>query len=509
MIVDIELIEPQAAIFRAAASYNLIFGAQGSGKSHNIGILSGLFIIYCPNIVGLMAANTYDQLSRATLLRSFDVWQKHFGWTEYDPKSNPNGDYVMDKEPPAHFTPHGYTLKSNNNNIYFKNGAVVFTASLEKYKAIEGIEVGWAMLDETADTREEALKEVITARLRQKGLFASKDPNAWFKFRRSGDKDADENRAVNPLFIFTKPAKAYWISGMFDLERYRDEIIAKVYSETDYFYACDGVRQIVCYSVFHNRRNLPAGYIENRLKLLQGSGLIGSHFYGDPFAKTGEEFVTAFDLAVHVDSTAEAIPGEPIHFAIDFNAKPYMSGLCTHIVETAEEIEVIVFDEYANASPRNTAGHLADDLISDYEDMLMFGFFVYGDASGNNSIPVRGATSYFNDFTISIPSHLVYELRVPRQNPQYKAALGPGTLGRRAFLNALFSGAKKVRFRIHPRCKNLIADLTHCKEDVNGRMAKPKKDGVEERGHHLDALQYLVCHPKALGWLAKINNDEV
>ena len=163
-LTAIELIEPQAAIFQQAAPYNLVLGAQGSGKSHNIGVKSSFFVNYAPKVIGLIAANTYDQLSRATLLAVFRTWKDIFGWEEYHPKSAPGGFYVIDKEPPAHFVKHGHNFKSNNNNIYLANGAVIFTASLDNYKAIEGIEVGWAMLDETADTTEEAGTSVITGR---------------------------------------------------------------------------------------------------------------------------------------------------------------------------------------------------------------------------------------------------------------------------------------------------------------------------------------------------------
>jgi hypothetical protein len=134
---------------------------------------------------------------------------------------------------------------------------------------------------------------------------------------------------------------------------------------------------------------------------------------------------------------------------------------------------------------------------------MRWGLFIYGDASGNNEVAVKNVTSYFQDFTNHL--RVKYELRVPNSNPRYKAALGPGSMGRKAFLNRLLSGGLGVEVVVSPRCVELIADMNECEEDENGRLKKKKnKDGIEERGHNLDAFQYIICHVKALGYLAKI-----
>lgn len=500
------MLEPQAAMYRVAVPYNLIIGAQGSGKSHDIGVRSGLFILYCPNVKGIIAANTYDQLSRATLLEAFKSWERYFGWTEYNAKSNPRGHYVVDKAPPAHFKPHGYTFKSNNNNIYFANGAVVVTPSLDNYTAIEGMEAGWALLDETADTEEAAVTEVITGRLRQKGLSATSTA-PWaklFPFCPTGSLYAEKE--INPLYIYTKPAKVPWLKDMFKLDAHHEEIVDRIYRPGDYFYHNDGLRQSVIYSVFHNRENLPTDFIANRIAFLSGSGLIDSYIYGNPFAKTGGEFASEFDKKRH-QVPCSITEGYPIHLSLDFNAKPYMSAILANLVEPERQGDhwavLRIFDEYALEWPHNTAGHLAETFSAEWGHLCDYGLYVYGDASGNNSIPVKGAKSYFDDLTNNLQP--AYELRVPASNPKYKAALGPGTMGRKAFLNKLLSGGFGVKVEISPKCVRLLADLEFVQEDANGAMKKKKnKDGVEEYGHHLDALQYLICHPKFLGYLAKI-----
>jgi len=507
MRAKVEFHAGQYALFSHAAPYNLVLAGQGGGKSFHIGVLAHLFTRYCPKMVGIIAANTYRQLSDSTLKEVFDVWAKYFGITEYDAKKNPGGYFVLDKQPPEHFTPHGWTFKTNENKIFLQNGAVIMTAQLENYKSIEGTTVGWAILDETADTREAAVSEVITGRLRQRGLFVRTDVKNGFPFcLEDHEHKGDE---INPLFIFTKPAKTAWLSEMFLLQEKTLEIRQKIYSKNGFYQSFDGIRQVLIYSAFLNQKNLPKNWLKNRIELLGKSGLVNSHIYGDPFAKTGGEFVKEFDVGTHLNNSIKFDKDYPIHFSIDFNAKPYMTGLVCQLVECSGDwngledwLEIRVLDEYALETPRNSAGHLAAEFCEDYYDLCDMGVFVYGDASGHNSLPVKGTASFFDDFTQNLKQDLRYTKRVPKQNPHYNS-IAPNSMGRASFVNKLFEGVLGVRVLIHPRCTHFIGDITNCKEDANGRMEKKKEDGVEKFGHHLDAFMYFVCHEQALAKYAK------
>jgi hypothetical protein len=62
-------------------------------------------------------------------------------------------------------------------------------------------------------------------------------------------------------------------------------------------------------------------------------------------------------------------------------------------------------------------------------------------------------------------------------------------------MNALLGGRYGIDIEIDPSCRELIADLEFTKEDANGAKQKTKnKDGVEERGHTGDALDYLSAY---------------
>ena len=105
----------------------------------------------------------------------------------------------------------GHNFDSYENIISFDNGAVIYIGSLDNYKALDGIEVCWAVLDETKDTREEAVKQVITGRLRQQGMYVDAADNLCSNAFTNGVA----NKSFNPLYIFTSPASVPWINEWF------------------------------------------------------------------------------------------------------------------------------------------------------------------------------------------------------------------------------------------------------------------------------------------------------
>ncbi len=222
----------------------------------------------------------------------------------------------------------------------------------------------------------------------------------------------------------------------------------------------------------------------------------------------GNLFVHQFSEVRHVGEV-EREKNLPIHYTVDFNVSPYMSGLVVQMEYIKDGYwngfsdywEVSVIDEIANEHPKNTAYDLGKTLQDRYD--LTKGFFLYGDASGNKRLGVKDTKTHFHD--LKKPLTIKPVERIPTSNPKYKA-IAANSLGRQAFLNVLFSGKKPVKIKIDPKCENFIKDLKLCTQDANGRLEKKKnKNGIEERGHHLDAFQYFICHPQTLGYLAKMN----
>jgi hypothetical protein len=496
--MQIELSAPQHSFIATQSERNLLHCGQGFGKTHAEGIIPALFVQHCPKAIGLIGANTYSQLSDATLFRIFQVWNDYFGWKEYT-QGTPEGVYVIDKNPPSHFTPHGYTFKSNANKIFFKNGAVIMTVSLDNYMALDGREVSWAILDETKDTNEVAVKEVILARLRYPGVCKIKDfdkTKELFGFCAPEDIRAGEQS--NPLFIATSPSKEQWLAEMFHLDKYRDDIERTIFDPNDYFHKVTEFYNMVIASAFWNKKNLPNGYIEMKLQELtkdRSEMLV----YGSPFGKLGVEYYAKFDRHLHV-KPCTFTPNYPIHISFDFNVNPYMTLVVKQIIPQVDShrVTVKIFREFCLESPNNSIEAICRAFDDEYGHLCKAGLFFYGDASGKNTLPIEEARSLYK-----VVEKCLYHLLSPtskrllKKNINHKGG-AKGTIGRRDFMNKIFSGGYPVDVEIDPKCKKTILDFEQCKEDANGAKEKKKEkiNGVmaEKYGHTSDACDGFFCY---------------
>lgn len=241
-------------------------------------------------------------------------------------------------------------------------------------------------------------------------------------------------------------------------------------------------------------------------------------FQGDPKPNKTSLYATGFDYGRNV-SDRNYNHKLPIHFTVDFNTSPYMTGILIQM----EYIEgglwngysnywvINVIDKLALKAPDNNAKMLGKYLEAKYPDITN-GFFLYGDASGNHNTGLSTDSNntktktLFEDLKdgLSKEARLNVIERIPNQNPRYRS-IGKDMLGRRVFVNELLSGSKPTRILIDPICNELIEDLQVCTATANGTLAKPKsKDGVELNGHMLQAFEYFMCHKESLGYLAKI-----
>lgn len=484
------LIAPQKKILFTDKPRNLALAGQGGGKTALMGFISGFFVSNIPKCLGMIAANTYGQLSDSTLVRVTDIWKTHFGWEE-------DIHYVIDKQPPPHFEKHGYVFKSNNNKIFFINGAVIMLASLDNYKAIDGREIAWAMLDETKDTREQAVKDVIIGRLREKTLCLLKPESKASKFRFVPPTHPEAGKQINPLFIFTSPTKEQWITEYFELEQYREEIEAITGSSKEFFHGKDDFRNVVIYSSLHNKKNLPDGYIETMMADLS-EDRIKLNVHGSPFGKSGAEYYSNFKKSKHV-KPCQVEQGYPMHLGFDFNANPYMTGLVCQLIQKGNErLKLRFIKGYPLKSPYNTVNAVCDHFDKDFRSYCAAGFFYYGDATGKNSLPIAEYKNYFSVVQSKL-AHLIgsKSRRLLKQNPRHKS-LNYGSMGRRDFVNKCLNGGFGFDIEIDPSCKELIQDFEFVKEDANGAKKKDKVliDGVscEKYGHFSDAFDSIVCY---------------
>lgn len=465
------LSKPQEYILTSTKSINLFLAGVGSGKTHIGGLISGYFTQRFPEVRGFIGANTYNQLNTSTMFRIREVWKELFGWVD-------GRDYVVGQKPPKGFSTEGHNFDSYNGILSFKNGAIRFLGSLDNAKAHDGKAFGWAILDETKDTREDDVKEVILTRLRQPGMYFDKN---W-QIANKGDV------AFNPLYILTSPAKVQWINEWFGLDDHRTEIESLIYAKDTFFSKEKSDKSISISSTYHNAENLPHGYIErvlNNNSDERGKALV----FGNPFTRTGGEFYSGFSAVRHV-GMVEFDPNLPIHVSFDQNVVPYITASLWQVVRGDEVIGLRKFDEFALGNPNNTSERLCEAIAAKYGSRIK-GLFYYGDASGHS----RSTKGSETDYQI-----VERKLRVWLNNGSDRTQRSnPPVLKRRDFINNMLEGKTRYRILIDAKCKHTIADLTYLKQDQNGLKWKERgKDEIsgqtyEKYGHLSDSDDYFFC----------------
>lgn len=515
----VTLSNPQQKVQFSRKHLILDMGGQRAGKTHNIGFNSGLFVTNYPLINGFIGANTDQQLSKTTIRNVKAIWKSQFGYEQYDKIKNPYGQYVVDKIPPPHFKVY-QEPKSYYNTISFLNGAFVYLGSLKNYLAHEGLEFGWAHLDEVADTKEQAVKDVILGRLSQSGLYY--DPsdynlvyfdglrylNHLFK-QYTGDVTA--LIPFNPCYFHTSPKSGItpWLIDMFSLSGHEDEIKTAIMRKDDFYHKVEGNTEAVIYSTYHNEKNLQANYIENRKSELSEIEVI-KYIFGYPFAKTGGEFLPSFDRLIH-GGKAEFIPGKPIHITWDFNGLPYVTALCIQVIivmryydvntkkyhkeliEGAnlvkkEVLQVRFFKEFTLGQPRNNTFDTCDAIIDTFAAHNPE-IYYYGDASGKNIIPGhKGDGKNFKIIEAKLKRFLNNSSdRVPPANPRVMRS--------RDFLERILQFKYPIEILIDKEnCPETVKDCEFVKEGPEGQLKEYITDanGVryEKNGHCMSAVRY-------------------
>lgn len=182
---------------------------------------------------------------------------------------------------------------------------------------------------------------------------------------------------------------------------------------------------------------------------------------------------SSFHTKHNVTSTIEFDPTKDIVIGSDFNVDP-MSWVLGHFTEDGLDI----FDEIylRNTNTEKTLQYL-HARYGKYE--VPFHFF--GDAAASQRRSSANKSDYIQVLDYARSRDSSAKLYYPKRNP--------GLIDRFAACNALFKSASgDIRFRVHPRCKNLISDLSNraYKEGTNDVM-----DGPFD-GHMSDALGYII-----------------
>lgn len=152
---------PSLAPWQAAAIYSpfehtALFAGVGSGKSFTGAQYAIQQMIHHPTLTGFIGANTYDQLSQATLRELF-IWLDRY-----------RIPWVINQNPPKEWrAPRKFAKYNNVLSCRIGPHTVhAFTRVLSDADALRGIQFSWYHLDETRDTPNDS-HDVILSRMRE------------------------------------------------------------------------------------------------------------------------------------------------------------------------------------------------------------------------------------------------------------------------------------------------------------------------------------------------------
>lgn len=157
----------QAAALFSPITHVAMYGGVGVGKSFTGAHFAIINILEHPECMGFIGANSYDQLTQASLKELF-YWLDYYGL-----------EWVIDQMPPPHWgAPRLFKKYANILSVRHPNGKTVhvFTRVLADPNPLRGVEFSWYWIDETRDTPRET-HDVILARMREsawtKGLVTT------------------------------------------------------------------------------------------------------------------------------------------------------------------------------------------------------------------------------------------------------------------------------------------------------------------------------------------------
>ena len=145
MVLNLDVSNKQMDFISSSSNYTLFCGGLGSGKTHAGALWAAYMAITYPGTKGIITANSYSQLKKATLTKFFEIL---------------NSLNIK------------YHYKQQDGVIHIGD-STIYAISMEKYDLLRGIEVGWAWSDECSFYKEEAY-QVLIGRIRDK-----KGPCQW------------------------------------------------------------------------------------------------------------------------------------------------------------------------------------------------------------------------------------------------------------------------------------------------------------------------------------------
>lgn len=426
----------QKQFLESKKPYVLLRGGRGSGKTFAGALYAQEKLTRYPEVLGLIAANTYDQLYTFTVAKLMTVLEMS------------GIEYVIGKRPPDHW-PKYRVLRDYDRILTVCNGAQARVVSLEKFDtAARGGDIGWAWLDETRDTDPSAIGVVL-------GSFRGYDlvyPDWVYQLRVTTTPNGFDH--IWARFASNRP------------ERFPDS------------------EDIQC----HTADNKAAPGFADRLLGVYSKQLAAQEIAGDYInLATGRAYT--FSRERNASKVLAFNPDLPLTFSLDFNVAP-LCGVIMQVDKKAATIHVL--DEIFIPESAQTK-EACREFVSRCKAWNPKLVMLAGDASGknrtttttdtNHSIMIRETKDHFkiqDDFDTCNPTQFS---RVQAVNAMLEPAIGDARLLIDPKCENLILDLEQVAFQAGTQqlAKDDDPSRTHMSDAAGYVCAKhfPIEDGIE------------------------------
>lgn len=157
---------PKQQLFLSSPHKRKTFmGGRGVGKSTVLGFHEYLKFRHLARAKSALIGLTFNSLLNNTLPAMEQAWNL-IGASEYDPKSNPFGLYVIGKRPPAHWPKPWFPPKKFEHVITWINGYSIQLMSQERADTNRGGNFDAGSADESALLKEEFVSRIASVSVR-------------------------------------------------------------------------------------------------------------------------------------------------------------------------------------------------------------------------------------------------------------------------------------------------------------------------------------------------------
>ncbi len=410
----------------------LYVGGRGAGKSYAGGMWKLKRGIAYPDAVGLIAANTYDQLNKTTLKKYCDLLRLA------------GIAYVFNKHPPS-----SWGVKSQFEDhagvLTLPNGRQEVCVSLQNFNNIRGKEFSDAWLDETRDTDPEAIN-VIAGCFRG---FQRIYPALVYQLRVT----TTPNGFDHVWRMFADPTSGE--SG-----GYQNRLPDSGYVQAS------------------TRDNIYEPGLADRLEAQYGKQLARQEIGGE-FINLALGRAFTFDRSRNVRK-CEYDPTKPLYWSMDFNVAP----LCGVVMQLdTRNRKAVVLDEVYIPDNAQTA-EACREFVRRWKPIANANTVrLAGDASGRS----RNTTTEETNHSIMSKEIRPHFKRVE----EHWDSCNPSQWARIQASNALLEPSiGEVRFYVDPKCERLIHDF----ETASFKPGTQELDKKESLATHcVDAATYPIA----------------